>query len=238
MIKYPSIESVWTRDKETSLLIPGAVRKNVWKNVGLWYLTEKVDGKNIRIILGHDGEKETVEVRGRGDGNLPQDLVQNILADIAPRELHYHLGITAERPVTMTLYGEGYGPGIQKVGKLYRDDKAFILFDIRQGNAGRGFWWDFSEVIVLARKTGLDMVPIVGTLNTVNQVPRTAEEMDELIGHSRVANEWSTREGDEVEMEGFVARPLFEMQDAHGNRIMFKLTYRDLYPLDAARKEV
>lgn len=224
MISYPSIESVWQRSKETGrLLFNEPVRSRVWEDVGAWYLTEKVDGTNIRIILGMDvNGNRTLDVRGRTDkAQLPGDLVENITAQFTRREMWDTFDITSDTPRTITLYGEGYGPKIQKNGHLYRPDKGFILFDVRQGNAERGFWWDMSEVAEVAADLDIPMVPVVGFLSSVYQAPRLWEEMAVYLPFSYVAQ--NAREA-----EGIVARPRHELQDAHGNRVMWKLTYRDL----------
>jgi hypothetical protein len=109
-----------------------------------WLWTEKVDGTNIRIHW--DGHKVTYG--GRTDNaQIPARLI-TVLNELVPEEL---FGGDAA-----TLYGEGYGAGIQKGGN-YRPDMSFVLFDVQVGD-----WWlrrdDASQV---ATGMGLDIVPLV-----------------------------------------------------------------------------
>lgn len=224
MIPYPSIDSLWKRDTSTGKLNLGSLRVPAWRDVGLWYLTEKVDGTNLRVILGWNPEEgHFVHVRGRTDrADLPKDLVQNVKDLFLSREgLFQALEISGDTPRTYTFYGEGYGPKIQKNGHLYRSDKGFILFDLRQGNAERGFWWDSAPRDELAAEFDIPTVPVVGALTSVYEAPHSVEAMQRILPHSFVAEQ-------ERDAEGVVARPHHELQDAHGNRIMWKLTYRDL----------
>jgi hypothetical protein len=64
---------------------------------------------------------------------------------------------TPESPVI--LYGEGYGPGIQKGGGNYGSDQSFVLFDIKIGP----WWLRREDVLEIADKLMIpDVVPVVG----------------------------------------------------------------------------
>lgn len=223
MIKYASIESLYVRNKATNRLT-AEIRDMTWLSIHDWVLTEKVDGTNIRILLGMDEEgNKTFEVRGRTDkANLPGDLEANIIKQFAAVDAHEYFGIRPETPRSVTLYGEGYGAGIQKNGGLYREDKGFILFDVRYGNEEKGYYEDFLELPLIALTLGVNVVPVVGMIPSVYDAPYTVTEMDQYFPTgSLVARE--TRQS-----EGVVARPIRELRDKFGNRIMWKLTYRDL----------
>lgn len=227
MIPYPSIDSVWTRDKTTNLLRMGDLRNLTWDSVGAWLVTEKVDGTNLRVVLGFDPEiGPTFEIKGRTDkAQLPPDLPARVRDEFKSPDLHSYFGITEDVPRTVTLYGEGYGPGIQKSGGLYRASKGFILFDVRMGNAERGYWLDFAEVINAAEALGLNIVPVVGTLYS-DDIPQERDALCYYLPRSFVAEQ-------EREAEGIVARPVHELQDKFGNRVMWKLTFRD-FPCEEA----
>ncbi len=59
-MKYPSIESVFTRDKTTNKLNFGELRFNEFGCINLWIAQEKIDGMNIRLVITDHG----VEILG------------------------------------------------------------------------------------------------------------------------------------------------------------------------------
>lgn len=113
-----------------------------------WLWTEKVDGTNIRV--GWDGHKVTYG--GRTDNaQLPSRLIP-VLDQLVPEEMfEQQFGSTPA-----TLYGEGYGAGIQK-GGVYRPDMSFVLFDVLVGE----WWLQRDNLEDVAHGMGLDLVPIV-----------------------------------------------------------------------------
>jgi hypothetical protein len=95
-----------------------------------WYLTEKVDGTNIRIYW--DGHITTI--RGKTDAaQIPPRLLERIKEIFTPEKEEVLEQIFGAQPVT--LYGEGFGSKIQKGGGDYFPDSnegqnEFALFDI------------------------------------------------------------------------------------------------------------
>jgi hypothetical protein len=113
-----------------------------------WCWTEKVDGTNVRVMW--DGHRVTFG--GRTDrAQMPVKLMER-LAELFPEELLEQY--SGADPVT--LYGEGYGAGIQR-GGLYRDHIDFVLFDVRVGR----WWLNRSDVEGVAGALGIDCVPLV-----------------------------------------------------------------------------
>ena len=106
------------------------------------------------------------------------------------------------------LFGEGYGYKIQN-GGLYRPDVSFILFDV----AINGNYQPRETVEDIATTFGLEVVPIVLT-----------GDIDDAIGFVR-GKPMSTIGN--APMEGVVGRPLVEMQDRTGNRIIVKIKVKD-----------
>ena len=108
----------------------------------------------------------------------------------------------------VTIYGEGYGAGIQKGGG-YGKDQDFILFDILID----GWWLNRSAIEDIAKTLGLKVVPIIGegTLSTL--VDEVREGFNSIWG--------------DFEAEGIVARPAVELQTRGGQRIITKLKTRD-----------
>lgn len=166
-----------------------------------WNFTEKVDGTNIRVHW--DGHK--VEFGGRTDrAQIPAKLVA-VLQNLFPEELfEQQFGETV-----VTLYGEGYGAGIQKGGGNYRPTPGFVLFDVRIGD-----WWLLrDDVLDVAVKMGIDVVPLVLT-GTV------AEAIDCVRGGF-------VSEFGPFTAEGLVGTTTAGLLDRAGNRIMVKIKAAD-----------
>jgi hypothetical protein len=115
MNSYPSIETLYKRDKSTNRLDFKTVRIPEVAAVDRWTITEKIDGMNIRVII----TEQDMKIRGRTDrANLPGDLVDSILAIFNHEQIvdHFRGGkeSAGDETWSVTFYGEGYGAGIQK----------------------------------------------------------------------------------------------------------------------------
>lgn len=205
MREYHKIETVYNRDVEgTKRLIEGVFRNETVKFLkdNEWVWTEKVDGTNIRIFW--DGHKVTFG--GRTDkAQIPSDLV-NFLNDTFTGADVEELFEQKFGETEVTLFGEGYGKKIQKVGSLYRDDVSFILFDVLIGDV----WLRRDSVEDIAKAFGVDVVPIVG-MGTIAE----AVEFVKAKPVSALSNKAS--------MEGVVARPACEIRDRMGHRVIVKI---------------
>ena len=208
MNKYHKIPSVFKRDVDGSKkLIEGEFESELVKYLkdNQWIFTEKVDGTNIRV--NWDGHKVTFG--GRTDNaNIPADLM-NRLIEIFVNDETEELFEQKFGETEITLYGEGYGPKIQKGGGLYRDNVDFIMFDAQIGDR----WLEQDEAREIAQAFGLDFVPLVltGTINDAVELVKT--NPDSKIGSAK--------------MEGVVGRPMVEMRDGHGKRAIVKIKCKD-----------
>jgi RNA ligase (TIGR02306 family) len=115
---------------------------------------------------------------------------------------------------SVTIYGEIYGPGIQKVaGKDYsygvpEGKLAWKVFDIKVD----GIPLDYDEVIHWCAELGLPMWPIL------YRGPFSHEKIKELT-HNVV----DTYNGLSFDREGTVTRPIHERRDPRCGRILLKL---------------
>lgn len=203
-MKYPSIKTVYCRDPETRhrTLLDGqfADPSFAYLASNKWTFTEKVDGTNIRV----EWDGEVVGFCGRNDHSLiPDHLLDALRRIFNPRKMAEAL----HQPVV--LYGEGYGPGIQKVGRLYRDDPSFVLFDVVVGNR----FVARHTVEAIAAHAGIECVPIIGTGTLFDMIARCQEGF---------ASQWG-----DFNAEGIVARPSIDLWDVKGQRIITKCKHRD-----------
>lgn len=208
--EYHKIETPYERDVDGSKkLIEGQFRSKYVKYLKdcEWIFTEKVDGTNIRVCWdGHD-----FTFKGRTDkAQLPANLVvrlQQLFLNEAMEELVEQM--FGEKEVM--FIGEGYGAGIQAVGKDYDTggQQDFILFDI----CVDGKYLDHDNVVEIATALGLRMVPVV-LIGTIDDAVKL------------VKNDPVSMLGTCV-MEGVVGRLPINMYDGRGNRMIVKIKCRD-----------
>ena len=207
MKEYIKIETLFERATDGSKkLIEGQFRNETVRYLAdnEWYFTEKIDGTNIRVYW--DGHK--VAFGGRTDkASIPAHLLKYLNETFGTMEaeeiFEQKFGETE-----VILYGEGYGPKIQK-GGLYRDDISFILFDVLIGD----IWLKRESVEDIARAFGIDVVPILFTGNLQKAVDFIKTHPNSTIGKAK--------------MEGVVGRPSIEIRDRLGKRVIVKIKVKD-----------
>lgn len=205
--EYHKIETLFERDKTTFVVNPSKLKSSVLATIREWDVTEKIDGTNIRVMLSEAGE---VSFGGRTNAaQIPADLVQYLIRTFQQDKLRSAMWIDGT-PVQAVLFGEGYGPGIQKGGGLYRSDKSFILFDVLVA----GKWWlDREAVGDVASKLGIDTVPYLGRM--------TLDQIVDLVRYP-FTSQYGT-----AMAEGIVARPIETLFDKRMERVIIKLKTKD-----------
>ena len=209
MREYHKIETVYERDTAgTKKLIEGQFRNPAVEFLqdNVWEWTEKIDGTNIRIHW--DGRQ--VSFGGRTDNaQIPAPLV-NRLNELFGGETNAQMFEQKFGETEITLYGEGFGAKIQKGGGLYKSDGVdFILFDARVGD----LWLTRDSVEDIGKAFNLRVVPVVLRCDIETAVKYVKSKPMSTIGTAP--------------MEGLVGRPMEEMRDRRGNRIIVKLKVRD-----------
>ena len=209
MIEYIKIETPFVRAEDgTKKLIEGKYRNETvqyLKNT-IWEFTEKIDGTNISIVW--DGHK--IEFHGRTErAQIPAHLV-NKLNELFGGEANEEMFEQLFGDTPMILYGEGYGYKIQN-GGAYRDDVSFILFDVYQPT--KDIWLKREAVESIAKQLDIEVVPMImrGTIDDAVRFVK-AKPMS-TIGTAP--------------MEGVVGRPIVELKDRLGKRVIVKVKVRD-----------
>lgn len=211
MNTYHKIQNIFKRNEKTHKLINGeysSVEFEYLKN-NKWDFTEKVDGTNIRILF--DGEK--IYYKGKTDKAQTPPVLLEALHSIFESKVDIFKKLFTFDPhqvlaSMVCLYGEGYGPKINKGGK-YRDDHSFVLFDIKIGN----WWLKQIDVWKIADALSIKSVPVVGQGTLIDAV-------------SMCRKGFKSQWGD-FPAEGIVARPQVELKSRNGNRIIVKLKLKD-----------
>ena len=206
MKEYHKIQTVFKRDMQnngkTLLMDQYSIPEFEFLKDVPWVFTEKVDGTNIRVMV----KDRRASFGGKTDNaQIPAPLVARLRDLFDPLENQ----MVDMFPEGVCLYGEGYGPKIQKGGKNYGLIQDFVLFDVKIGE----WWLERYNVEDVANKLGLRVVPIIGE-----------GTLDDLVEKVRagIKSTWG-----DFAAEGIVARPKIELRTRNNSRIITKLKTRD-----------
>lgn len=203
MVKYNKIDTVFERSTEgKKKLIEGQFRNKEVEYLkdNMWYFTEKFDGTNVRVYW--DGHK--VKFYGRTDkAQLPNGLIE-VLENMFGGTLNEELFEQKFGENEVILFGEGYGPKIQKGGS-YRNDISFILFDVMVGN----MYLNRDAIEDVAKCFNIDCVPIIMTGTIEEAVDFVKANPDSTMGTAK--------------MEGLVGKPVVELYSKTGKRMIVKI---------------
>lgn len=211
--EYHKIETPFERDIDgTKKLIEGKFRSKYVKYLKdcEWIFTEKVDGTNIRVCW--DGH--SFIFKGRTEkSQLPAGLIVRLQQVFFNNEMEELVEQMFGEKEVMFI-GEGYGAGIQAVGKEYiSNGQDFILFDV----VVQDKYLDHEDVAQIATALGLKMVPVVLTGTIDDAVKLVKTNPVSLCGT--------------CVMEGVVGRLRYNMYDSRGNRMIVKIKCRDFLPI-------
>lgn len=210
MIEYHKIQSVFLRDPanrhKTFLLGQYSLPVFEYLAGNQWVWTEKIDGTNVRVRW--DGTD--VEFGGRtNDAQMPVFLMQRLQQIFTPAALA-RVFPDIKDGVQVILFGEGYGAKIQKAGGLYKPDGCdFILFDVMVN----GLYLERHNVDDIAVQLQIESVPELGRGTLLEAIERVKEGFPSMIGKAQA--------------EGMVLRPVVELTNRLGHRVITKVKHRD-----------
>jgi len=115
-------------------------------------------------------------------------------------------------PKMYTIYGEGYGNGIQKGGNYIKNGNEFIVFDVKVNN----IWLKTDSRDEIANKLGAPIVPFIGYFT-----------LDEAIEFVRKGFISTISENREYMAEGLVLRTDLGLLNRMGKRLIVKIKYKD-----------
>lgn len=221
-MKYPKIETVFNRDEKTFKVKEDEIRLPEFANIKNWWVTEKIDGTNMRIIyrpiwLENEYKGKEVNIRGRTDrAQIPTFLLECLQKIFTLEKFQKTFPDLGPDLITVILYGEGYGARIQKGGNYRPRDVSFRLFDVKVGD-----WWLEPENIEdVAKKFGIKTVPSLGVMTLEQAVKYIKSKHASVVAKSEGGNP-------DYSMEGIVARSYPLMLRRNGQRIIWKLKVKD-----------
>lgn len=209
MKEYQKIQTVYLRDPENKYktLLEGTWSKpefELLKNID-WMCTEKIDGANIRIMW--DGKN--VRFGGKTDNaQIPKILIETLQETFTNEKMKACFMYANN----VCLYGEGYGKNIQKGGNYLPDRANFILFDLKVGE-----WWiNRYAVEEIATEIQIPVVPVIGIW-----------KLEEAIEFVKKGYTSTIAVNKNYMAEGLIMKPVIELFDRKGDRIISKIKYSD-----------
>lgn len=115
-------------------------------------------------------------------------------------------------PNIYTIYGEGYGNGIQKGGNYIKNGNEFIVFDVKVND----IYLLTSARDEIATKLGAPIVPFIGYFT-----------LDEAIDFVRKGFKSTIAENPDYMAEGLVLRTDLGLRNRMGKRLIVKVKYED-----------
>ena len=217
MQKYQKIENIINYDGKGNLPVDFTEKYKTLKDIQV-FGTEKVDGTNIGIVW--DGYR--ISFQGRTEkSQLPKHLEQKLTEMFLTEEMeNVFEQVFGEKEAI--VFGEGYGEKIQQGGGNYfsltGDRVGFIAFDV----VIDGYYLSRENVEDVCSKLNIPVVPVVyrGTLKgALHYVLNNRESKVALSNNAK------------NDIEGIVCQPNVQLFDNKGDRIIFKVKYRDMIKL-------
>ena len=178
-----------------------------------------------------NGVEFKVRIAGKTDNaQIPKNLLKHmqekypdekVLAALGLKEFipvdeweNEHNWLTYEQiPNIYTIYGEGYGEGIQSGGWYIKGGNEFIVFDVKVND----IYLKTDARDEIATKLGAPIVPLIGYFT-----------LDEAIDFVRKGFRSVVAENPEVKMaEGLVLRTDLGLRNRMGKRLIVKVKYED-----------
>lgn len=186
------------------------------------------DGIEGRTI---NGVEFKVRIAGKTDNaQIPKNLLKHmqekypnekVLAALGLKEFipveeweNEHNWLTYEQiPNIYTIYGEGYGEGIQSGGWYIKGGNEFIVFDVKVND----IYLKTDARDEIATKLGAPIVPFIGYFT-----------LDEAIAFVRKGFRSQVAQNPDAKMaEGLVLRTDLGLRNRMGNRLIVKIKYED-----------
>jgi len=216
-LAYAKTINLWKRDLETKLVIPSEYSEPEFENVNYWQVTEKIDGRNMRIIFEHPMyplvNVPVVRIGGRTERSRnPSNLVSYMESFFTQARM----SLTFPDAKEVILFGEGIGTKIQGKNHPYSDKPNFILFDVWVD----GNWQTQERVREIAWIFCVRHAPVIFNHVTKEDIINyLLDKPNSLLGRHNHKD---------FVMEGIIARSDPLMLFRNGKVLKFKLKINDM----------
>lgn len=209
---------------------------NIRLEVTIEIVYSEANEEGIRQILG---VKFNVDYKGKTDNaQIPPTLRKHLEDNYPPEKVLAAWGLKSyipyeewkdhkweiidDIPTKWTIYGEGYGAGIQSGGGYIRNGVSFIVFDSKVDN----LYLEWNSTKDIAEKLKAPTVPFIGKM--------TIEEAIDVVS---IGFKSTIAEDKNLDAEGLVLRPEVPIYDRMGNRVITKIKTVDFRKLKAANSK-
>lgn len=227
-MEYPKIETLFNRfpkgHPHAFRVDESQVRLPEFENIKKWFITEKVDGTNVRIIYDPNGIDRFIPVvyKGRTEkAQLHPNLMKHLEETYTEEKLKNAFYKLEEKSYAV-IFAEGYGPKIQKGGN-YRSDISTRVFDVfiyDEENALGGWWLEPLDVGKIVDILEVEYVPILPISTMERAVEYVKEGSPSVVATAESGNI-------DYQKEGIVARTQPLLFNKKGDRIIWKLKTKD-----------
>ena len=115
---------------------------------------------------------------------------------------------------SVIVYGEVYGGGVFKASATYGKEMRFIVFDILVTTESGSRWLNVPKMAQISTDLGLEVVPWEEISTDIEEINRARDKPSDLAIRRGCGND--------RKREGVVLRPLVEMTNEYGERVMAK----------------
>jgi len=193
-------------------------------------VTKEIVPSETSVVPEVAGVKFNVRYAGKTDSaQIPPKLLKHMQEKYPKEKVLASLGLKEFIPVSeweidhnwldydqipniYTIYGEGYGNGIQKGGNYIKNGNEFIVFDVKVND----IYLKTDARDEIATKLGAPIVPFIGYFT-----------LDEAIDFVRKGFISTISENREYMAEGLVLRTDLGLRNRMGKRLIVKVKYED-----------
>ena len=213
-LEYNKINTIFERDMITHK-INEVVCRPEFDLIKYWNVQEKIDGMNMGVGFVAKPDVDEMWVQGRGDNaQIPGELMTYIKNHFSPEKFKEAFP-TLRAGEKVIVYGEGCGPGIQKVGGMYGKQKHLVVFDVLVGT----WWLTPDNVKNVAEKFGCSSVPIIMEKGTTSEIIDYVKSLPESV--------YAQSMGGKGRTEGVVCKTVPQLFMRTGEPLVWKLKCRD-----------
>lgn len=175
---------------------------------------EKIHGSSgsITVSLSDSGELVTSYLTGGASHVLVEQIFN--ATELSKAEVVKEI-LASQNAKELTVYGELYGGSMQKMAHRYGPTLKFVGFDVEfTSSAGKSYFLNIPDAEKICLQVGIEFIHYVrsatdtDTLNALRDEPSVQAKRNGI-------------EGDQPR-EGIVCRPLVEMLDSFGERVVAK----------------
>lgn len=194
-------------------------------------VTKEIVPSENSAVPGVAGVKFNVRIAGKTDNaQIPKNLLKHMQEKYTEEKILASLGLEKFIPVEdwelkhnwltyeqipniYTIYGEGYGEGIQQGGWYIKGGNEFIVFDVKVND----IYLKTDARDEIATKLGAPIVPLIGYFT-----------LDEAIAFVRKGFRSQVAQNPDAKMaEGLVLRTDLGLRNRMGKRLIVKVKYED-----------